>query len=419
MVRVNANERSFHIFYNLVSTTLDPKYKLQANPDSYHYLKMSGVHKVETIDDKADWTTILEAFKTMKFTDEQTDSVISVLACIQHLGNVKFTQAGGAQVANTDVMETASKLIQVDGTALAEVLTQQTRTLRGEVITTPLDVVEAADSRDSLAMGLYVRLFKWLIQKINVSLKGAESFHAIGVLDIFGFENFTENFLEQFNINYANEKLQQYFNRHIFSLEQLEYEREGIPWSEIEFVDNGECLDLIERKLGIISLVDEESRMQKGTDDSLLNKLHSGQSASPFYIKPRIMKGKGQFGIRHYAGEVMYEIDTLVAKNRDKFRDDLTEVVQSSNDDFIFDLFETKGGGSGTSRKKATLCVQFKDSLVSLMKLLSEANPYFVRCLKPNMKKVKDKFEDDIVINQVRRVIMMSTKQMKDNWEIF
>lgn len=415
VVRVNAQERSFHIFYNIVSGEMDPKYCLTPNPDAYHYLRMSGVSKVDTIDDAKDWEDIRRAFGIMSFSDEQQDIIIRILSAILNLGNLEFITAGGAQVGNSDVLKTVAGLLEIDAEPLGDVLTQQTRTLRGEVITTPLDVGQATDSRDSLSMGLYSRLFKWLILKINVSLKGAETFHSIGVLDIFGFENFAENFLEQFNINYANEKLQQYFNRHIFSLEQLEYEREGIPWSEIEFVDNGECLDMIERKMGVISLMDEESKMQRGTDESLLNKLHGKAVASPFYIKPRIMKGAGQFGIKHYAGDVMYEIATLVEKNRDTFREDVGEVLMASQSDFVFDLFETKAAASGrsTSRKKATLCVQFKDSLVSLMKLLSEANPYFVRCLKPNMEKVRGNFKDEIVINQLRYSGMLETVRIR------
>jgi len=418
VVRVNAEERSFHIFYALTAQPLDPKYKLEPNPEKYNYLKMSGVSKVATIDDSADYKEIMEAFKVMNFTDSQVEITHFIIAAILNLGNVQFVTQAGAQVKDRQTIEDVAQLLQIDASELADSLTLERRQIRGEVITTPLDVKQAEDTRDSLSMGLYSRIFKWIIQKINVSLKGSKTFHSIGVLDIFGFENFTDNYLEQFNINYANEKLQQYFNRHIFSLEQLEYEREGIPWSEIAFVDNGECLDLIEMKVGMVKLMDEESLLKKGNDESLILKLHNshGSNGNPFYIKPKIAKGKGQFGIKHYAGPVLYEIDGLVEKNRDNFRDDLTEMMQQSKSDFIFDLFETKGAASGsrnTSRKKKMLVVQFKESLTLLMKMLSDANPYFVRCLKPNMEKVKGNFRDDTVMNQLRYSGMLETVRIR------
>ena len=145
-------------------------------------------------------------------------------------------------------------------------------------------------------MALYSQCFSWLISKINTKIKGKENFKSVGILDIFGFENFQVNRFEQFNINYANEKLQEYFNKHIFSLEQLEYNREGINWEAIDWMDNAECLDLIEKKLGLLALVNEESRFPKGTDNTLLEKLHSQHMSNPYYVKPRVTDH--QFGIR-------------------------------------------------------------------------------------------------------------------------
>jgi myosin X len=423
VVRQNPGERTFHIFYNIVMGGIDAKYGIKnGQPEAYKFTSQSGVTKSEGIDDVADWQLILKAFKELQFSDDDEHWAISVLASIIHLGEVTFTQAGGAQITNMDIVERVSGMLQLDATALGEGFTEKKRLLRGEVITTPLEVAQAADARDSFCMKLYQTLFKWICSKINKSLKGAESFHSIGILDIFGFENFEENFLEQFNINYANEKLQQYFNRHIFSLEQIEYAKEGLEWKDIDYVDNSECLDLIERKLGVISLIDEEARLPRGTDDSVKNKLYTNHGKAVHFVKPRVQArtGVGQFGIVHYAGTVMYEATDLVEKNRDTFRDDLLQVLNDSQADFILDLFEDEGGeadagkgGRSTSKKKKTLCVQFKDSLTSLMKMLGASNPYFVRCVKPNMQKVPRAFEIPIVLNQLRYSGMMETVKIR------
>eukprot|EP00039_Didymoeca_costata_P001385 m.52055 g.52055 ORF g.52055 m.52055 type:complete len:1903 (+) comp10770_c0_seq2:130-5838(+) len=416
VARQNPQERTFHIFYALVSGCNADKYKVHSGlPENYHFLSQSGVTKVDTIDDKENWKEVVAAFDLLDFTADQTDAVTRVLSAILLIGNITFDQAGGAQIKNPKILEQIAELLGgIQGPALGEGLTEKKRLLRGEVIATPLDLDQARDARDSLAMAIYACLFKFLIKKINITLKGPSTFHTIGILDIFGFENFENNFLEQFNINYANEKLQQYFNQHIFSLEQIEYTKEGLEWTDIDYVDNSDCLDLIERRLGVISLIDEEARMPKGTDESLKNKLHSRHGGSPYYVKPR-MQGT-LFGINHFAGAVMYEITGIVEKNRDTFREDLLDVLVASDDDFIVDLFDDvgdNGSSKGTSRRKATLCVQFKDSLISLMKILNAANPHFVRCVKPNMAKKANSFTDKTVLNQLRYSGMMETVKIR------
>ena len=342
-------------------------------------------------------------------------NVVNIMAVVLHMGNLEFQSKGGAQLKDPALVSTIAKLLEIDEEAFGEGLIEKKRELRGEVIATPLDVQQAADSRDSMAMSIYSCLFKFLVKQINHTLKGKETFHSIGILDIFGFENFDANFLEQFNINFANEKLQQYFNRHIFSLEQIEYTKEGLEWKDIDYVDNAECLDLIERRLGIISLIDEESRMPRGTDESVKNKMHNGHGSHAYYIKPRVLNSL--FGINHYAGPVMYDLTGIVEKNRDLFRGDMLDVLQNSQNDFVFDLFDTLGGanenGKSTSRKKATLCVQFKNSLNSLMKILGTANPHFVRCVKPNMEKKPDTFNQLVVMNQLKYSGMMETVKIR------
>ncbi|XP_063965090.1 unconventional myosin-X-like isoform X3 [Lytechinus pictus] len=419
VVGQNPQERNYHIFYCLLAgAQQNLKGKLHLGDISkYHYLNQSGCTWDDTLDDKGNFQLINEAMKVMQFTDENVDDVFHLLAAILHIGNIKFITAGGAQVDNMNAVETAASLLHVDEYQLTDALTQKTRTLRGEVISTPLDLDQAANSRDSLAMKLYAQCFRWIIQKINNRIKGFGTYCSIGVLDIFGFENFEVNRFEQFNINYANEKLQEYFNKHIFSLEQHEYEAEGLEWVDIAYQDNGECLDLVEKKLGILSLIDEESRFPKGTDETMLGKLHDTHNKNVFYVKPRVTDKR--FGIRHYAGEVFYATTGFLEKNRDTFRDDILHLMKESRSDFIYDLFENvaesqqSGGRGKDSRKKATVSAQFKDSLHSLMSALNNCNPYFVRCVKPNTEKQPTKFQPQVVLNQLRYSGMLETIKIR------
>uniref|UniRef100_A0A8C2HJZ7 Myosin X, like 1 n=1 Tax=Cyprinus carpio TaxID=7962 RepID=A0A8C2HJZ7_CYPCA len=316
------------------------------------------------------------------------------------------------------VVTNVSELLGLDSFQLSEVLTQRSMILRGEEICSPLTVEQAIDSRDSVAMALYSQCFSWIIMRINQKIKGKDNFKSIGILDIFGFENFEVNRFEQFSINYANEKLQEYFNKHIFSLEQLEYNREGIHWEAIDWMDNAECLDLIEKKLGMLALINEESRFPKGTDFTLLEKLHSRHSTNPYYVKPRL--ADHQFGIKHYAGEVLYDVRGILEKNRDTFRDDILNMLKDSRLDFIYDLFEQVSSRNneetlkmGTARKKPTVSSQFRDSLHALMATLSVSNPFFVRCIKPNMDKTPNKFDPDVVLNQLRYSGMLETVKIR------
>ncbi|PIO39046.1 hypothetical protein AB205_0204120, partial [Aquarana catesbeiana] len=360
VVRQNPKERNYHIFYALLEGAgkeeREAFYLLQT--EKYHYLNQSGCITDETISDEETFQEVKTAMKVMKFTSENVREVLRLLAGILHLGNIEFITAGGAQICKKTALGRTAELLGLDPEQLTEALTHRSMILRGEEISTPLS---ALDSRDSVAMALYSQCFAWVIKKINSRIKGKDDFKSIGVLDIFGFENFEVNRFEQFSINYANEKLQEYFNKHIFSLEQLEYSREGLVWEAIDWTDNGECLDLIEKN-------------------------------NPFYVKPRV--AVHNFGVKHYAGEVLYDVRGTLEKNRDTFRDDLHNLLRESRLDFIYDLFEHDQSRnnqdtlkSGTKHRKPAVSLQFKDSLHSLMATLSTSNPFFVRCIKPNVHK--------------------------------
>ncbi|KAL0985675.1 hypothetical protein UPYG_G00160330 [Umbra pygmaea] len=421
VVRQNPGERNYHIFYALLAGAnqdLREMYFLCEGAESYHYLSQSGCVKEQSLDDLQLYTSVMEALKVMEFSEEEIRDVFKLLSAVLLLGNIEFMTAGGAQITSKGVVSTVSELLGLDSFQLSEVLTQRSMILRGEEICSPLTVEQAVDSRDSVAMALYSQSFSWIIARINQKIKGRDNFKSIGILDIFGFENFEVNRFEQFNINYANEKLQEYFNKHIFSLEQLEYNREGIHWEAIDWSDNAECLDLIEKKLGMLALINEESRFPKGTDVTLLEKLNSRHATNQYYVKPRVTDH--QFGIKHYAGEVLYDVRGVLEKNRDTFRDDILNMLKDSRLDFIYDLFERVGSRNGeetlkmgTARRKPTVSSQFRDSLHSLMNTLSASNPFFVRCIKPNMAKNANVFDPEVVLNQLRYSGMLETVKIR------
>uniref|UniRef100_A0A4W6EEC9 Myosin X, like 1 n=1 Tax=Lates calcarifer TaxID=8187 RepID=A0A4W6EEC9_LATCA len=419
VVRQNPGERNYHIFYALLAgANKEHKslYFLEDPAESFHYLSQSGCLKDKSLNDKELFNSVMEALKVLEFTEEEIRDMFKLLSGVLQLGNIEFMTAGGAQITTKQVVSNASELLGLDAFQLSEVLTQRSIILRGEEICSPLTIEQAVDSRDSVAMALYSQCFSWIILKINQKIKGKENFKSIGILDIFGFENFEVNRFEQFNINYANEKLQEYFNKHIFSLEQLEYNREGVQWDAIDWMDNAECLDLIEKKLGLLALVNEESRFPKGTDFTLLEKLHSRHSTNPYYVKPRL--ADHQFGIKHYAGEVLYDVRGILEKNRDTFRDDILNMLKDSRLDFIYDLFEKVGSRNneekmGTARRKPTVSSQFRDSLHALMATLSVSNPFFIRCIKPNMEKNPNVFDPEVVLNQLRYSGMLETVKIR------
>ncbi|KAK3569433.1 hypothetical protein QTP86_030062, partial [Hemibagrus guttatus] len=198
-------------------------YLLLDSPEDYHYLRQSGCVQDGSLDDKQLFLSVMTALKVMEFREEEIRDVFKLLSGVLHIGNIEFMTAGGAQTTSKGVISSVCELLGLDAFQLCEVLTQRSIFLRGEEICSPLTVEQALDSRDSVAMALYSQCFYWIITRINQKIKGKEDFKCIGILDIFGFENFEVNRFEQFNINYANEKLQEYFNKHIFSLEQLEY----------------------------------------------------------------------------------------------------------------------------------------------------------------------------------------------------
>ncbi|NXX03062.1 MYO7A protein, partial [Larus smithsonianus] len=311
-------------------------------------------------------------------------------------------------------------LCQVDPQDVMNCLTSRTIITRGETVSTPLSMEQALDVRDAFVKGIYGRLFVWIVEKINAAIYRPPSQElksirrSIGLLDIFGFENFTVNSFEQLCINFANENLQQFFVRHVFKLEQEEYNLENINWQHIEFTDNQDALDMIAIKpMNIISLIDEESKFPKGTDATMLHKLNSQHKLNTNYIPPK-NNYETQFGINHFAGIVYYETKGFLEKNRDTLHGDIIQLVHSSKNKFIKQIFQADVAmGAETRKRSPTLSSQFKRSLELLMRTLSVCQPFFVRCIKPNEYKKPMLFDRELCVRQLRYSGMMETIRIR------
>ncbi|XP_009583259.1 PREDICTED: unconventional myosin-VIIa, partial [Fulmarus glacialis] len=308
----------------------------------------------------------------------------------------------------------------VDPQDVMNCLTSRTIITRGETVSTPLSMEQALDVRDAFVKGIYGRLFVWIVEKINAAIYRPPSQElksvrrSIGLLDIFGFENFTVNSFEQLCINFANENLQQFFVRHVFKLEQEEYNLENINWQHIEFTDNQDALDMIAIKpMNIISLIDEESKFPKGTDATMLHKLNSQHKLNTNYIPPK-NNYETQFGINHFAGIVYYETKGFLEKNRDTLHGDIIQLVHSSKNKFIKQIFQADVAmGAETRKRSPTLSSQFKRSLELLMRTLSVCQPFFVRCIKPNEYKKPMLFDRELCVRQLRYSGMMETIRIR------
>ncbi|EPY75937.1 myosin-VIIb [Camelus ferus] len=398
----------------------------------------------EGIDDTKDYAHVRSAMKILLFSDSENWDLSKLLAAILHLGNVQFMAAIFENLDSSDVMETlafptAMKLLEVKDQALRDCLTKHSITVRGEFVTRPLNIAQAVDRRDAFVKGIYGHLFLWIVKKINTAIftpptqdpKNVR--RTIGLLDIFGFENFQKNSFEQFCINLANEHLQQLFVQHVFTVEQEEYHSENIPWEHIHYTDNRPTLDLLALKpMSIISLLDEESHFPQGTDNTLVQKLQSVHANNKAFLQPKNIHD-ARFGIAHFAGDVYYQAEGFLEKNRDVLSRDILALVYSSQNKFLQEIFRIESAknklGHGTivqakavrqlfksadsSKRPPTLAGQFKQSLDKLMKILTNCQPYFIRCIKPNEYKKPLLFDRELCVRQLRCSGMMETVHMR------
>uniref|UniRef100_A0A8C1C412 Unconventional myosin-VI n=1 Tax=Cyprinus carpio carpio TaxID=630221 RepID=A0A8C1C412_CYPCA len=454
-------ERNYHIFYRLCAGApedIKEKFHL-SSPDCFRYLSRgckryfsskdsdklipqnrkspehlkAGPLKDPLLDDHADFNRMCVAMKKIGLDDTEKFNMFRVVAGVLHLGNIDFEEAGstsgGCVLKKTcgQSLEFCAELLGLDEEDLRVSLT--TRVMhttaggaKGTAIKVPLKVEQANSARDALAKAIYSRLFDHVVTRINQCFPFDASAHFIGVLDIAGFEYFEHNSFEQFCINYCNEKLQQFFNERILKEEQELYQREGLGVNEVHYVDNQDCIDLVEAKLvGILDILDEENRLPQPSDQHFTDTVHSKHKdhfrltvprKSKLTVHRNVRDDEG-FIIRHFAGALTKQPYYFVEKNNDALHMSLASLVRESKDKFIGELFENSNHSKDTKQKAGKLSFisvgnKFKTQLNILLEKLHSTGSSFVRCVKPNLKMVSHQFEGAQILSQLQCSGMVS-----------
>ncbi|XP_036445309.1 slow myosin heavy chain 3 [Colossoma macropomum] len=418
-------ERDYHIFYQILSQKkpeLLEMLLITANPYDYAYISQ-GETQVASINDAEELMATDEAFDVLGFTQEEKNSIYKLTGAIMHYGNMKFKQKQREEQAEADGTEDADKsayLMGLNSADLIKALCHPRVKVGNEWVTKGQNVQQVYYAVGALSKAVYEKMFLWMVVRINQSLDTKQPRqYFIGVLDIAGFEIFDFNTFEQLCINFTNEKLQQFFNHHMFVLEQEEYKKEGIEWEFIDFgMDLQACIDLIEKPMGIMSILEEECMFPKASDSTFKAKLydnHLGKSAN--FQKPRIVKGKPEahFSLVHYAGTVDYNIINWLVKNKDPLNETVVGLYQKSTMKLLALLFAnyagadsaTEGGGKAKEKKKKgssfqTVSALHRENLNKLMTNLRSTHPHFVRCIIPNETKTPGAMENPLVMHQLR-----------------
>lgn len=456
-------ERNYHIFYQMLEgLTAEQKEDLSlTSVEDFHYLNQGGDSKINNVDDGKDFEETSNALLLIGIDLAKQFEIWKILAALLHIGNIKITATRSDASLSSDEpnLLLACKLLGISSPSeFAKWIVKKQIVTRSEKITTNLTAAQANVAKDSVAKFIYSYLFDWLVHFVNSDLCPqqilSKSSNFIGVLDIYGFEHFKVNSFEQFCINYANEKLQQEFNQHVFKLEQEEYIREKIEWLFIEFSDNRPCINLIEGKLGILALLDEESRMPAGSDEGWIQKMYTQLDKPPsdkVFKKPRF--GGNKFVVAHYAIDVEYDSEGFIEKNRDTVSDGHLETLKNSENQQLKEIIETVekqieevqkqkeaeaaaaaatnpskskfggrfGGAGKANSRKPTLGSIFKKSLIDLMTTINSTNVHYIRCIKPNELKKAWEFDNLMVLSQLRacgvlETIRISTAGFPTRW---
>uniref|UniRef100_A0A4W4FDA0 Myosin, heavy chain 7B, cardiac muscle, beta a n=1 Tax=Electrophorus electricus TaxID=8005 RepID=A0A4W4FDA0_ELEEL len=419
-------ERSYHIYYQIMSqkkSELLDMLLVSSNPYDYHFCSQ-GVTTVENLDDTQEFLATDHAMDILGFSQEEKYGCYKIVGAIMHFGNMKFKQKQREEQAEADGTESVDKASYLMGVSAADLikgLLHPRVKVGNEYVVKGQNVEQVNYAVGALAKATYDRMFKWLVGRINKTLYTAlpRQFF-IGVLDIAGFEIFDLNSFEQLCINFTNEKLQQFFNHHMFILEQEEYKREGIEWTFIDFgLDLQACIDLIEKPLGIMSILEEECMFPKATDNSFKAKMYDNHlGKSPNFQKPRPDKKRKyetHFELVHYAGVVPYNIVGWLDKNKDPLNETVVACFQKSSNKMLGSLYENyvssdtafdpKTGGKEKRKKAAsfqTVSQLHKENLNKLMTNLRSTQPHFVRCIIPNETKTPGIMDAFLVLHQLR-----------------
>nr|XP_042141316.1 myosin-6 [Peromyscus maniculatus bairdii] len=415
-------ERDYHIFYQILSNKkpeLLDMLLITNNPYDYAFISQ-GETTVASIDDSEELMATDSAFDVLGFTPEEKNSIYKLTGAIMHFGNMKFKQKQREEQAEPDGTEEADKsayLMGLNSADLLKGLCHPRVKVGNEYVTKGQNVQQVSYAIGALAKSVYEKMFNWMVTRINATLETKQPRqYFIGVLDIAGFEIFDFNSFEQLCINFTNEKLQQFFNHHMFVLEQEEYKKEGIEWTFIDFgMDLQACIDLIEKPMGIMSILEEECMFPKATDMTFKAKLydnHLGKSNN--FQKPRNVKGKQEahFSLVHYAGTVDYNILGWLQKNKDPLNETVVGLYQKSSLKLLSNLFANYAGadapadkGKGKAKKGSsfqTVSALHRENLNKLMTNLRSTHPHFVRCIIPNETKSPGVMDNPLVMHQLR-----------------
>ncbi|KAF1334078.1 Myosin-like protein, partial [Globisporangium splendens] len=418
-------ERNYHVFYQIFRLAESRKSELRLDGDAhnYKYVRAGADAELTGIDDDQCLKETQEAMDIIGITTEEQNAIFEIVAAILNLGEANFVQSGSEEkshVQNEEIVQNVAHLVQTDVEALRSVLLERSITAGTESYTIPLNAEQATDLRDALAKGIYTQLFDWLVHRINKAICSTRNVQThIGLLDIFGFESFETNGFEQLCINYANEKLQQKFNSDVFKVVQQEYIEEDIPLTLVTFEDNQPILDLIEGRMGIVSLLNEEVLRPQASDTTFVSKV-----VDAFGDHPNIEKSKFNqllFTIRHYAGDVAYNGTGFLEKNKDTLPSDMAQLLQGSSSKVVAGIFtaeaapaERKAGAAARTAKSKparqqkgflvgnTIAGGFRKQLSELMETINKTSSQYVRCIKPNANKSHEEFDRMMIVEQLR-----------------
>jgi len=417
-------ERNFHIFYQLLAgadANLKNDFGINCDPTCFYYLGQSGCTTVDDVDDAKDFQEVRAAMTTVRISDADQYDIFRTLAGILHLGNIRFQGEPPAQVTDRQPLEAAAAILGVDPNFLEQSLNHrqiQSGSARATQYAVPQNADQASGIRDALAKTLYAKLFDYIVAKVNIAMANPANCLVVGVLDIYGFEIFEQNSFEQFCINYVNERLQQIFIDLTVRGEQQEYHEEGMKWKDIKFFDNKIVCELIHGKNppGIMRVLDDNCRSVHALDSAaadakFLQKLVQVHGSHAHFSASNTGANANEFTIKHYAGDVTYNIEEFCFKNNDNLYISLINCMQTSNVGFLVSLFPEDI--SNDKSAPTTAGFKIRESANYLVKRLSACTPHYIRCIKSNDKKLPLTFNAGRVEHQVKYLGLLENVKVK------